>query len=155
MRDNIVAFGRVVSLCLLIFGFIAIPQGAVGNSETMLIAGLVGLFCITAIIIKYLKPDRASPNIYVDLAYYLIVFILFYSVVYWNAGSSSNFNAQLTRLDAAYFAVGTLSTAGTGNLVPTSEVARALQGVQMLLDLGFFSIAVTLVVTRLSNLRPG
>ncbi len=49
--------------------------------------------------------------------------------------------------------MGTLSTAGTGSLVPVSQLARGLQTLQMLLDLGFVLVAVTLVVGRLATAR--
>jgi hypothetical protein len=41
---------------------------------------------------------------------------------------------QLTHLDAAYFMIGTLSAAGTADIVATSELTQALRGVQMLFD---------------------
>ena len=66
-----------------------------------------------------------------------------FSVIYWTYGTSGNFSSRLTHLDAIYFTMGTLSTAGTGNIVSVSQLARGLQTLQMLLDLGFLLVAVT------------
>ena len=73
-----------------------------------------------------------------------------FSVIYWTYGTSGNFSTRLTHLDAIYFTMGTLSTAGTGSIAPVSQLARGLQTLQMLLDLGFLLVAVTLVVGRLA-----
>jgi Ion channel len=71
-----------------------------------------------------------------------------FSWFYWLYGGVENFTRQLTHLDAVYFAVGTLSTAGTGNLSATSETARAIQAAQMLVDLGLTLFAVGVVVAH-------
>lgn len=155
MKDNITAFGRLIALCVLVYGFLEMPQGAVTIIGIMLVFGIVGFVITVLIVMKYLNPARSSPNIFVELAYYLVILVLCFSVAYWDYGSLGNFNVQLSRLDAVYFTIGTLSTAGTGNIVTTSETTRALQGLQMIVDLGFFSVAVTLVITLLSNLRSG
>ena len=151
MRDDKIAFGRLLVLCWLVYGFAAMPQGAVSSIFAVLVFSIPALFSVIAIVIKYRNPTLSSPNIYVELSYYLIVFVLTFSVLYWNSGTQGNYNIQLTHLDAAYFMIGTLSTAGTGNIVATSELARALQGVQMLFDLGFLLVAVTLVVTQFAS----
>jgi bacteriorhodopsin len=66
-------------------------------------------------------------------------------------GTTSNFSVQLSHLDAIYFSVGTLTTAGTGNIVATSEIARGIQTIQMILDLILVVFAVTLVLSALSS----
>jgi hypothetical protein len=92
-------------------------------------------------------------SIYLDVVYYLLAFTILFMASYWSCGGGRNFNIHLTRLDAVYFAIGTLSTAGTGNIVATSELARALQALQMALDMTFLLIAIALVVTRLGSVR--
>lgn len=62
--------------------------------------------------------------------------------------TTANFTHTLTRIDAVYFAVGTLSTAGTGTLAATSEAARALQTVEMLLGMVVLLAVVSAVVAR-------
>src|ERR1700759_584669 len=88
MRDNRVAFGRIVSLCALVFGFSEMPQGAVSNILVVPISVVIGLASVLLIVVKCLNPSRSSPNIYVELSYYLTAFVLFFSLIYWNSGSS-------------------------------------------------------------------
>jgi hypothetical protein len=68
----------------------------------------------------------------------------YFSYLCWSVGSALNFNQPLTHLDSLYFALGTLTTAGTGNLVATSEAARRLQTVQMALDFVLLVVAIGL-----------
>ncbi|MBV9649999.1 MAG: hypothetical protein JO296_07670 [Pseudonocardiales bacterium] len=71
--------------------------------------------------------------------------------LYWNIGTPPNFNAELSRIGALHFALGTLTTAGTGTIAPTSDLARALVGVQMIVDLLYIAGALTIAVSRWSE----
>jgi hypothetical protein len=72
-----------------------------------------------------------------------------FSRFYWSYGGGSNFTRPLTHLDAVYFAVGTLSTAGTGNLAAAvSQTAVARQTAQMAVDIAFTVFAAGVVATR-------
>jgi hypothetical protein len=55
---------------------------------------------------------------------------------------------RLTHLDAIYFAVGTFSTAGTGNIVAISESARFIQTAEMIVGMVFVLLTVAAVVGR-------
>ena len=70
--------------------------------------------------------------------------------LYWNYGTRSNFNRPLSHLDSLYFALGTLTTAGTGNLSATSDTARAIQTAQMFADLGLVLFALAIVFAKAS-----
>jgi hypothetical protein len=74
-----------------------------------------------------------------------------FSTLYWNYGTAANFTEGLTRLDAVYFTVGTLTTAGTGTISATSQVARGLQTLQMTLGIVLIVFAVSLVIAELSS----
>lgn len=144
---------RTFTFATLIFGFLYQPQGAWSSPIIIIGFVFVGLYGISVIVAEYRGVIHSTLGIYVNLIYFLMTFVFVFSVIYWNFGSNENFNIRLTRLDSVYFTVGTLSTAGTGNLVAISELARTVQLVQMVLDLGFLLLAVTLVVTRLSTFR--
>jgi hypothetical protein len=75
-----------------------------------------------------------------------------FSVFYVSLGTKHNFNIPLTRLDALYFTIGTLTTAGTGNIVATSESVRRIQAIQMGLDFLLIAVAITLVLAKLSTM---
>lgn len=71
-----------------------------------------------------------------------------FATLYWRIGTPGNFNTELSRIDAVYFTLGTLTTAGTGPLAPTSGIARLIVSGQMVLDMVFVAGAVTMAVTR-------
>jgi hypothetical protein len=86
-----------------------------------------------------------------NIEYAFSVLIALFSTLYWDYGTASNFSTTLSRLDAIYFAVGTLTTAGTGDLVARSDTARVIQTVQMILGLLLVVFAVSIVLTALTS----
>lgn len=82
-----------------------------------------------------------------------VTIVVAFAMLYYDSGSAENFGHPLSRLDAIYVAIGTLTTAGSGNLEATSELARGLLTGQMILDLAFVGVAVTLLVTRIAERR--
>jgi hypothetical protein len=144
---------RSCQIAFLFWVFFDISQGESVNI-LILIGGIYFAVSGTvAIVTKYTGLFTGVTPIYLDVVYYLIAFTILFMASYWSCGGGHNFNIHLTRLDAVYFTIGTLSTAGTGNIVATSELARVLQTLQMALDMVFLLIAVTLVVTRLGTVR--
>jgi hypothetical protein len=97
-----------------------------------------------------MNKDSLS-SIALTLIFSVVYFLAFFSALYWSYGTSSNFNVPLTHFDALYFALGTLSTAGTGTINATSELARGLQAAQMTLDLALVVFALGLVVARFTS----
>lgn len=73
---------------------------------------------------------------------------LVFANIYWAIGTKVNFGVELSRIDALYFSLGTLTTAGTGTIAPTSGLARGFVSVQMVLDFVFVATAVTIVIAR-------
>jgi voltage-gated potassium channel len=154
-RLRIIRYGlsRAVILGALIFGFLRQPQNA--SLNFWLIGGFAAVAAASIVftVAKHMNLVSSPLGIYFDLVFYLLTFVCMFSLIYWAYGTSGNFTARLTHLDAIYFTMGTLSTAGTGSIVPISQLARGLQTLQMLLDLGFLLVAVTLVVGRLATAR--
>lgn len=76
-----------------------------------------------------------------------------FSFLYWSYGSQINFTvtATLSRLDAVYFTLGTLTTAGTGSISATSEASRYIQSLQMVLDLVLMVFAVGLLIAQFTS----
>lgn len=144
---------RSIQIIFLFWVFFDVSQG---ESVNMLIAIGGIYFAVTGtvvIVAKYTGLFTGVTSIYLDVVYYLAAFTILFMASYWSCGGGHNFNIHLTRLDAAYFTIGTLSTAGTGNIVATSELTRALQTWQMALDLAFLLVAVVLVVSRLGSVK--
>ncbi len=74
-----------------------------------------------------------------------------FSMLYWLCGTSGNFSSTLSRLDSVYFALGTMTTAGTGSIAPVSQLARGLVSAQMAVDFVFLATVVSVAVTRLAE----
>lgn len=90
------------------------------------------------------------------LAYLFSLILQLFSYIYWTFGTTKNFSESLTHFDSFYFALGTLTTAGSGTITATSETARQIQAAQMGLDLLLIGFAVTVILARYTNLlsRP-
>ncbi len=138
---------RLLPIAIIYGSLLSIPQHA--PLSFPILAFVCSYTVYGFVILALLYRQRVSLF---GLSYYLITYFIIligaFSLYYWVYGFRPNFNMKLTRFDATYFAMGTFSTAGTGNLVATSELARAMQFGQIALDLGFAFFAVTLVVTR-------
>lgn len=90
------------------------------------------------------------------LAYLFSLILQLFSYIYWTYGTTKNFSTDLTHFDSFYFALGTLTTVGSGTITATSETVRQIQAVQMGLDLLLIGFAVTVILARYTNLlsRP-
>jgi hypothetical protein len=81
----------------------------------------------------------------------VISIILAFANTYWSIGTTANFNVALTRFDGVYFALGTLTGGGTGDIVTTSEASRAIQALQMVCDVVLVLFVVGVVIGRVSD----
>ena len=90
------------------------------------------------------------------LAYLFSLILQFFSYIYWTYGTTKNFSTNLTHFDSFYFALGTLTTVGSGTITANSETVRQIQAVQIGLDLLLIGFAVTVILARYTNLlsRP-
>jgi voltage-gated potassium channel len=79
------------------------------------------------------------------LAFIAPLFLLLFAAVYFvmAQADASNFNTEtLTRTDSLYFTVTVFATVGFGDITATSETARVLVTVQMVLDLIVLGLGV-------------
>jgi hypothetical protein len=154
---NAAVWVRLIPVAMIWFLFLATPK----HYASFSVEGLpfIGIPVYILFGIIYMREMfRAGVSlarqVYFLLSYFAILSASF-SLVYWVYGFRPYFNIPITRLDAFYFMVGTFSTAGTGNIVATNELTRAVQCLQMILDLGFVLFAVALVVARFTAVSSG
>ena len=96
-----------------------------------------------------LKMYWSSLNVLVVCPFGLIT--VAFAMLYWAIGTTANFEGGLSRASATYFVLGTLTTAGTGTITLISDLARAFVSVQMIVDLVYVAVALTITVTRWSE----
>jgi hypothetical protein len=79
-----------------------------------------------------------------------------FASAYWvlSTQSPANFSEQLSRIDAIYFAVTTFTTTGFGDVIPTSQSARALVTGQMAAGFLLITFAFGIAVSRMGKRRP-
>jgi Ion channel len=132
--------------------------GRTGASTSYIVNGAVGqifLGGIVPLVISFFYRFRPALTA-LFLAYLFSLVLQLFSYIYWTYGTTKNFSANLTHFDSFYFALGTLTTVGSGTITANSETARQIQAVQMGLDLLLIGFAVTVILARYTNLlsRP-
>ena len=128
---------------------------------------MVGLLILLAISAWQLNADPAgqvpgragrSEALAITVPLFLLLFASAYFVM--EKGSPASFSHSLTRTDALYFTVTTFSTVGYGDITATSQTARVVVTVQMLLDLLALGLGIRVFVgavqrARQSSAPPG
>lgn len=102
---------------------------------------IVGLLVFTAVsawqvrsILRSRYPGiRAVEGLAVVAPLFLLIFASTYFLM--SGDGSANFSQTMTRTDALYFTVTVFATVGFGDITATSQLARSIVTVQMILDL--------------------
>jgi DNA-binding transcriptional regulator YhcF (GntR family) len=128
--------------------FFSSQRGPVIGTVMTVVSVLIVVHAIGLLLVV----GESLPVNLLGLAYAFSALTYFFSTLYWGYGGTSNFSISLTRLDAIYFSVGTLTTAGTGNISATSELSRGLQTTQMALDFVLVVFVLAIVIPRF--IRP-
>ena len=97
-------------------------------------------------IIRSAQPAvRAVEALAMTVPLFLLLFAASYFLL--AQADAANFSPRgLTRADALYFTVTIFATVGFGDITATTETARMLVSVQMILDLLFLGLGVRVVV---------
>ena len=104
-----------------------------------LMVGLVVLAAVSAYQVRaIMRAPYPAVRAVEGLASTAPLFLLLFAATYFlmAQADASNFNVHaLTRTDALYFTVTVFSTVGFGDITATSQAARLMVTVQMILDL--------------------
>ena len=115
-----------------------------------LAVGLLVLAAVASYQVKAIIRSRHPAVKAVEaLAGIAPLFLLLFAAVYFlmAQADASNFNTEtLTRTDSLYFTVTIFATVGFGDITATSETARVLVTVQMILDLIVLGLGVRVFV---------
>ena len=86
---------------------------------------------------------RATVAIAIVIPFFLVVFSMMYLAM--SASTPTSFSQHLDHVRALYFTITTFATVGFGDITPTTDIARMIVSVQMLLDLVVIGVGVRLL----------
>jgi FlaA1/EpsC-like NDP-sugar epimerase len=108
--------------------------------------GLIVLVAFSSFqISRILKSSRPGARAVEGLAMTVPLYLLMFSAIYYilERSAPESFDvSSLTKLDALYFTVTVFTTVGFGDITATSELARGVVTVQMLLNLLVIGLGV-------------
>ncbi len=124
----------------------------------LLVAGLAILLVISAgqvreILRAKYPAMRAAEALATTVPLFLLLFASAYYVM--ERATPGSFSHSLTRTDALYFTVTTFTTVGYGDITATSQSARLMVTVQMLLDLLALGLGVRVLLGAVQLARQG
>lgn len=96
------------------------------------------------------RRDAPHHRVALVLLFTGLTLVINFAYLYWTHGTVHDFSQPLSHTDALYFALGTLSTAGTGTISATSETSRGLVSLQMAVDILLLVVAVGMAISRLA-----
>ena len=147
----------IVSLAGSLVAFLPLAPAWQRLGKTAEIVSLVPVFVLLAVgILRFVFGQRhlTPDGILATVAVYLIIAFLFAQVyllaLAWNPGSfqlpvpAADRAPQLLQSDMVYFSLVTLATVGYGDILPHSEMARALANIEAVI--GQFYVAVIVAV---------
>lgn len=83
---------------------------------------------------------------------YIVTFIPLFAIVYYWHGDTVNFNEPLSKIDALYFTVGTMTT-GADPVEPMSEIMRGVVTFQQVVGFLAFSVFLAILLNHLASRR--
>jgi voltage-gated potassium channel len=132
-------FRALATAVVLVVLYYLLPLDHINNVPLTLAGGLVILLAVIAWQLRAIvRADQPAVRAVVGLASTVPLFVLLFASVYFvmARASPANFSGhQLTRTDTLYFTVTVFSTVGFGDITATSQAARLVVTVQMILDL--------------------
>jgi hypothetical protein len=140
----------VVSGLLFVYWLLPLQQRFDGQwllrlAGGLVITGIVLAWQVRSISRSHYPLVRAVRALVAGLFVFVLAFAITYvSVSQQHAGS---FSEPLSKVSGLYFAVTVMATVGFGDIVPRTDLARAIATVQMLLDLIFVATAGRLLIT--------
>ncbi len=133
------------------------PVNVIGTGEWLdLVVTLVALAVLVYVVraqwLRYLD-DTIEGGAYGGLALVLIVVVAAFALGYFvlETNSSGQFEGLVTRTDALYFAMTTLTTTGYGDIHPSGGFARILVTANMFFNLVFIAAVGVVLKNRLGS----
>jgi hypothetical protein len=112
----------------------------------------IGLLLVGVVVFRrtrrILAADFPGLRAVEGLAVILPLFLLVFAVLYLSISQAraSSFSEELDQTKALYFTITVFSTVGFGDITPTTNTARIIVSIQMLLDLVVIGLVVRLLI---------
>ena len=141
---------------LVIYATVPIGQRP---SESIAIRLCVALLVLIAVLGLQFRSVSRSPHPTFKgveaVAVSIPLLVLSFAATYVGmaAAEQSSFNESVSRVDGVYFSVTVLATVGFGDIVPTSETARVVVTVQMIVDLILVGLIAKVLVGAVQRRR--
>ncbi len=117
-------------------------------------ASLALIIFMALVIIGHLVYGTMSlRRVVVSAVSVLSLLVASAAITYYSIGTRSNWNMELSHLDALVVSIGTLTTVGTAGISPRSELARGIILGQMVADFVVVTVAVGFVLQRVISPR--
>ncbi len=114
-----------------------------------LTVGLVVVAVVVGVQVRRIaRSSRPVTQAAEALTLSALLFLSVFAGIYFTlqANQPGSFSTPLTKLDAMYFTVTVFATVGFGDITATSETARAVVTVQMVVDLIFIGVAIRVLM---------
>jgi Ion channel len=139
-----------------IYYLLPLDRTSVKETIAMLLTGLVLLVVLIALQVRgIMRATYPALQAVGALATSAPLFLLLFAATYFVVDkiSGSNFNQPLSRTDALYFTVTVFATVGFGDIVATSEGARALVTMQMVAGIVIIGLGAQIIVSAVKHGR--
>ena len=157
-RTVVASLGRsLLAAAALLFVYFLLPLSGRDNVALGVVVVIVGLTVFGVIFARQLKQIRRAqyPILRAVEAIVLVatLFVVAMASIHYGiaANTADAYSEVLNRLDALYFTVTTLATVGFGDITPTSQLARGVTTVQMVLGVALLGAGVRILVGLAQN----
>ncbi len=142
------------AMLLLYFVFPLDPRRAPVGVALGILGSVVAMFGVSAVVVAEVRRDERRLTI-LHLVLALEAILMAFSASYYVVATAreGSFEGLVTRLDALYFSMTTLSTVGFGDVHPTGQLSRGLVTVQIAFNLLFVGAFATLLRDSISRRR--
>lgn len=152
-RKAVTRTAAVVTLAwVVIIGvYYTVPVGRYGGVSDFLRLGF-GLVLFGVVLAfetrQIFRSDTPGLKAIQTLGIVIPLFLVIFSVIYLAMSHEAihNFSQQLDHTRAIYFTVTTFATVGYGDITPTTDLARIIVSIQMILDLVLIGALVRFLV---------
>jgi hypothetical protein len=147
----------LAAAAVAVISFVLTPQHVTLRTSLSTVSAVVVftalMLFLTWRIIRMARDRSTSLSVLVTgFLLLLATYLIQYSLLYYRLGNSPNWNVPLTKDDAIYLTVGTLTT-GAGGVTPISEAAHNALMVQQAIDLLILTVVVAFVLDRFRHPR--